>query len=162
MAGSLKHLYLALTFLTFPFCEKRIPALAWWTQRYFTCKQKNAVCMFPGCEFCLSSDKACRGCVFREGCQRYLQGCASLLRLYQAMPQISIFQAILLWRYRWYSKTKCPWEQIPWIFDCSLVSTQSPGPFWGVGWPTTSLLYVFFYPSKARSDFKKAKPKGEW
>lgn len=65
--------------------------------------KKNAVCVFPGCEFCLSSDKACRGCVFREGCQMYLQRWASLLRFYQVLPQISIVQDILPWRYWWSS-----------------------------------------------------------
>ena len=84
----------------------------------------------------------------------------SLLWFYQAMPQISLFQAILCWRYGWYSKTKGPWEQIAWIFCCSHVSTRIPGPFGGWGragwWPAVG-RYVFFYPIKARSDFRKFK-----
>lgn len=125
-------------------------------QRYFICKQKTLFAFSPVVNSLSSVKACCGGSVLRKGWWRHLQVWARFLWLYQAMPQIFIFPTILLWRYWWHSKTDSTGEQILWIFCSNSLSTWKPWSFLRKGgW--LALFYLFFYPVKARSDFKKLK-----
>lgn len=149
VAGSLRHVYLAIPLLASFVSWKWIPVLGSpMNTKIFDMKTKNAVPIPPHIPptplWILSSDKARTDYRLRMAGLSVCRCVSS-----KSVSQIFIIQTILLWRNGWYSKTECTWEPIPRICCCKGVSIGAPGPFWGRGGGDPLLAVIVLLSSKS-------------